>query len=235
MRNWYGDGIHFISYPITPTQTSWAVTQSEKQEREETWRPYRPDEMLGQREQLKTLMEGWDPAVLQLVDTSERIIKFGLFDRPELKPAQWFAKRCVLVGDAAHPTSPHLGQGANQALYGACSPPCLVRYTDVFTSEDCFHLSHSMPLLDPDSPDYADSLAKLGATLAETIFRPYAEMRQPRTAVLVKGARAQGATRVAAGLEACEKRNVAIRGGYEDASVIAAKFDGLLQEPFLSM
>ncbi|KAB5554330.1 monooxygenase FAD-binding protein [Coniochaeta sp. 2T2.1] len=217
LRNWYGDGVHVISYPITPTQTSWAVTQKEKQEKEETWRPYRPDEMLEQRDQLRSLLGGWDPAVLQLVDTSERIIKFGIFDRPDLKPSQWFSKRCVLVGDAAHPTSPHPGQGANQAL------------------EDCFHLSHSMPFLDPNRPDYPEDLAKLGASLSETIFSPYAEMRQPRTALLVRGARAQGASRVGAGFDACEARNAAIRSNYKDPSVIAAKFDGLLREPFQSL
>lgn len=116
MRNWYGNGVHVISYPISSNATSWAVTQRENKETEETWRPYRPDEIPEQRKQLGSLLSGWGPEVLQLVTSSKRIIKFGLFDRAELNPEQWHSKRCVLVGDAAHPTSPYLGQGANQAL-----------------------------------------------------------------------------------------------------------------------
>ncbi|CAM1508103.1 Fc.00g049510.m01.CDS01 [Cosmosporella sp. VM-42] len=217
MRNWYGDGIHVISYPISTTQTSWAITQRETQEEKETWRPYRPDEMLEQRKALSTLLAGWDPSILQLVNTSERIIKFGIFDRKELEPSQWYSKRCVLVGDAAHPTSPHLGQGANQAL------------------EDCFNLSHAMPFLDPSSEDYEKNLKIFGSELSEKIFRPFAEKRQPRTSLLVKGARAQGDRRVANGAEACKERNAAIIAGYKDPSIVADKFDGLLREPFQTL
>lgn len=65
---------------------------------------------------LQEVLNGFQPAVLALVLSAERITKYGLYDRRERDPGDWYSERCVLVGDAAHPTSPHLGQGANQAL-----------------------------------------------------------------------------------------------------------------------
>ncbi|KAF2659758.1 monooxygenase FAD-binding protein [Lophiostoma macrostomum CBS 122681] len=214
MRNWYSDSIHAISYPISPTHTSWAITQRESQEKEETWRPCHPDEMLEQRAYLSKLLAGWDDAVLELVNSSERIIKFGLFDRQELGPEQWYSRRCVLVGDAAHPTSPHLGQGANQAL------------------EDAYHLSQLLPAVSTDGAPNEDAISLLVKDLAEVVFKSFAEMRQPRTSALVRGARVQGESRVASGDEACQKRDAAIESSFRDDSIIAAKFDNFLSHPF---
>lgn len=59
--------------------------------------------------------KSWDPVVLDLVNSAERLIKYGIYDRPELGAEMWYSGRCVMVGDAVHPTSVHLGQGANQA------------------------------------------------------------------------------------------------------------------------
>lgn len=89
-----------------------------------------------------------------------------------------------------------------------------------------------MPSVDPDSADYQQSLAMLGPGLADAVFKPFAEKRQPRTSTLVKGARAQGDSRVAAGSEAGRERDEAVRKSFEDPAVIEAKFRNLLAEPF---
>ncbi|KAK7744718.1 hypothetical protein SLS62_010075, partial [Diatrype stigma] len=152
-------------------------------------------------------------------------LKFGLFDRQALDAAQWHSARCVLVGDAAHPTSPHLGQGANQAL------------------EDCYHLSEALPALTspPDQDQDQDQEEGKGRprTLTlkdvdlEQIFAAYARKRQPRTAALVRGARAAGERRVVTtGCRDCEARNQRVAAEWRDLDAVAARFDNLCREPF---
>lgn len=92
-----------------------------------------------------------------------------------------------------------------------------------------------MPFLSPESKDYEKNLEILGSGLSETIFRPFAEKRQPRTSLLVKGARIQGDRRVTTGAKACTERDEAIIASYKDRSVIVNKFDGLLREPFQTL
>ena len=65
------------------------------------------------------------------------------------------------------------------------------------------------------------------------IFSTFANLRQPRTAALVKGARTQGESRVIdGGEEACLKRDERLRKGWEDKSSVEAKYNGLFREPF---
>jgi salicylate hydroxylase len=61
---------------------------------------------------------GWHESLLRLFSASERHYKWALYDRDPLP--QW-SKGCVtILGDAAHPMLPYLGQGACQAMEDGC-------------------------------------------------------------------------------------------------------------------
>lgn len=211
MLNLYGPGAHFISYPISPATTSWAITQRNLNAANETWKLFSPSELNANRSQLLDTFKDWCSPVPELIGQAERIVKFGLYDRPQLESHQWYSKngRCVLIGDAAHPTSPHLGQGANQAL------------------EDCYHLSQQLPDIT------VDQNTSMSRDVLRNVFANFAKNRQPRTAALVKGARAQGELRVCdGGVDACAERDNVIRKRWKNVDVIDATFDDLYKQPF---
>jgi len=97
--------------------TSWAITQRDSIEAQETWQSFSLTDNPEFRSQLLEQFREWSSVVWELIRGADRLIKYGLYDRPQLEPKHWYSRRSVLIGDAAHPTSPHLGQGANQALY----------------------------------------------------------------------------------------------------------------------
>ena len=113
-----------VLYPVSPDTTSWAISRRSSIEKKETWRKADPSELAAQKAQLLEEFKEWNntPA-LDLISGAERLITYGLFDRPSLEPEHWYSGRCILIGDAAHPTSPHLGQGANQAMYVSIFSP----------------------------------------------------------------------------------------------------------------
>lgn len=73
----------------------------------------------GSRWLLRDLFRGWAAPVGEIIDATEEtaILRHDIFDRPPIR--RWGTNRVVLLGDAAHPTTPTQGQGACQAIEDA--------------------------------------------------------------------------------------------------------------------
>jgi 2-polyprenyl-6-methoxyphenol hydroxylase-like FAD-dependent oxidoreductase len=69
--------------------------------------------------QLLARFGGWHSPVRQILDATptERILRTDINDRPPVR--SWHRGRVVLLGDAAHPMTPNLAQGACQAIEDA--------------------------------------------------------------------------------------------------------------------
>jgi 2-polyprenyl-6-methoxyphenol hydroxylase-like FAD-dependent oxidoreductase len=60
---------------------------------------------------------GWHEPISALIEFTESILENGAYDLPPLP--RWTAGRVTLLGDAAHPCTPNLGQGGCMALEDA--------------------------------------------------------------------------------------------------------------------
>ncbi|KAG1751627.1 uncharacterized protein EDB91DRAFT_1106403 [Suillus paluster] len=196
----YGNGRHMIAYPVVEGKHAWAITTREAEAKED-WKTQNVEQ---QDEIRRGPLSAWGFGAGELVKTGQKIAKYGLYDRPELK--SWFKGRIVLLGDAAHPTSPHLGQGANQAF------------------EDIYHI---MRLLKKYNP----SAGQPSTELLSQVFTDYQDLRLLRTSELVRGARKQGEARVVEGIDACRARDEVIRAGSNDDAAKMAQYE-LFSGPF---
>ena len=106
---WMGHGKHFMVFPVrSGTLLNYVGFVPLDIETVESW------SAVGDRDQLAQSFEGWDPLIGKLLSKVESCFWWGLFDRKPLRT--WSNGRLTLLGDAAHPMLPHLGQGANQAI-----------------------------------------------------------------------------------------------------------------------
>ena len=109
---WLGPGQHFVAYYVRGGALINFIAVQERDEwTEEDWHK------TGDYNILRNAFEGWDPRVTQILDASDAVHLWGLFDRPPLE--KWTDGRAALLGDACHPMLPFMAQGAAMAIEDA--------------------------------------------------------------------------------------------------------------------
>ncbi|MBE9190193.1 FAD-dependent monooxygenase [Gloeocapsopsis crepidinum LEGE 06123] len=78
-----------------------------------------PDAAISRKQELERMYQDWFPSIPELIAATEEanILTTDLYDRPPIQP--WSQQNITLLGDAAHPMLPTMGQGACTALEDA--------------------------------------------------------------------------------------------------------------------
>jgi salicylate hydroxylase len=117
---WMGEGRHIIVFPLRAGRLlNFVCFVPADEEMRESWSaPGDPDA-------LRAAFEGFAAPVRGLLGQIDSTFWWGLYDREPL--AEWTSGRLALLGDAAHPMLPHLGQGANQSIEDAFALAAVLR------------------------------------------------------------------------------------------------------------
>ncbi|MGB6349444.1 MAG: FAD-dependent monooxygenase [Pseudolabrys sp.] len=120
---WLGKGKHFLTFPVRAGELiNYVGFVPADQEMKESWSaPGDPD-------LLRLEFGGWDPRIESLLQHVRTTFRWALYDREPLET--WTRGRLTLLGDAAHPMLPHLGQGANQSIEDGMALATILVHTD---------------------------------------------------------------------------------------------------------
>ena len=129
---WLGKGKHFLTFPVRAGKLiNYVGFVPSDEAMKESWSaPGDPDV-------LRQEFIGWDARIHQLLDKVEVTFRWALYDREPLPV--WTKQRLSLLGDAAHPMLPHLGQGANQSIEDGMALATILARADRTTAPLALH------------------------------------------------------------------------------------------------
>ncbi len=112
---WWGPDRHMVIYPVTAARDEiyFVTSQPEKAE----WLTPESWSAKGDLGELRASFAGFHPEVQAVLNAATEVHKWALFERDPL--SRWGDARVVLLGDACHPMTPYMAQGAASALEDA--------------------------------------------------------------------------------------------------------------------
>src|ERR1700730_11947191 len=110
---WWGEDRHIVIYYVKPDRSEiyFVTSQPEPDFRIESW------SAKGDVKELRSAFEGFDRQVENVLAACPDVHKWAIVDRDSL--ARWSDRNVVLLGDACHPMTPYMAQGAAMAIEDA--------------------------------------------------------------------------------------------------------------------
>jgi 6-hydroxynicotinate 3-monooxygenase len=110
---WWGPDRHIVIYYVKPDRSEvyFVTSQPEPDFKVESW------SSTGDVRELRAAFAGFHPQVRHVLEACPSVNKWALFDRDPLP--RWSKGNVTLLGDACHPMTPYMAQGAAMAIEDA--------------------------------------------------------------------------------------------------------------------